>query len=117
MKCVNLKDVSTDAILKLFCDCFAEDTYYARLFVNPATRKEEMYNRFKLGIEFCAKSGISYGIETNGELAAFILCFDYIKTRNEAASVFLTSLAVQNRLMKSCQILKNCMQNFLPVHA
>ena len=72
-----LQSAHTDAVMELFCTCFAEDHYYADLFPEETTRAEEMRRRFTPSVRTCLESGLCRGVWQGESLAAFTLVFDY----------------------------------------
>ena len=72
-----LQSTHTDAVMELFCTCFAEDHYYAALFPDGETRLAEMRRRFTPSVRTCLEGGLCRGVWQGDALAAFTLVFDY----------------------------------------
>lgn len=53
MQIRQLKQENIPAVMDLLCEAFREDWYYARLFPDPATRREEMSRSFQPDVAFC----------------------------------------------------------------
>ncbi len=83
-----LKISDLEQTLDLFCECFAEDHFYARSFPDKNTRAEAMRIAFRFSIEYCLAGGFCYGIRENEKLIAFLLMFDYWKTQKKDPAVF-----------------------------
>jgi len=65
----------------LFCECFGNDPYYSKIFSNKSTREELKGPAFSSTFLFCFKKDGAYGIYKNKRLIAFLLLFDYHKTK------------------------------------
>ncbi len=89
MQLIKLSEINLDEVVSLFGDCFYDDHYYAQIFPDVSTRREEIINKFSDTINFVLKSGYCYGVKLKNELISFILCFDYTKTKTENEKQFL----------------------------
>lgn len=84
MKLKQLKRADEAAVLELFGVCFAEDTYYRRLYPDEAA----MRRAFAGSIAYCLENGLSLGVFDGDKPVAFALLLDYGQTRREQPAIF-----------------------------
>ncbi|MBQ8641580.1 MAG: GNAT family N-acetyltransferase [Clostridia bacterium] len=89
MQITSLSNRHTDIVMDLFVRCFYDDHYYAQLFPDPETRKNDMRSSFSGNISLCLAQGLSLGLWEGNELTAFLICFDYHKMLSEDEETFL----------------------------
>jgi len=65
----------------LFFECFKNDPYYLKVFSNKSTRDELKGPAFSSIFLFLLKKDCVYGIYNDKSLIAFLLLFDYHKTK------------------------------------
>jgi len=89
------------AVMELFCQCFKNDHYYAQLFTDEATREADMKKAFRGSIEYCLCFGECLGVYTDDALSAFLLTFDYNRSKVVDRSVFLDIFGGDGKHMHS----------------
>lgn len=78
-----------EKVLNLFCQCFLDDPFYTSSFPERETRSSRMRQAFRESIAYCLSTGLSLGMmDERGQLAAFLLCFDYSAARLEHPDLF-----------------------------
>lgn len=77
-----IKSSDINELLSLFINCFYDDYYYSKIFPDISSRNKQMKEKFLAPISFCVNYGEAYKITDDVEMIAFILLFDYDKTKN-----------------------------------
>ena len=80
-----------DCVIDSFCESFADNAYYGKIFPDKATRAEDMRRAFVEPIKWCIeqKEGeYCLGIFENGRLVASLLSFDYFNARRNRWKMF-----------------------------
>lgn len=85
-------------VVELFCTCFCEDHYYAKLFPDLTTRRKEMGNAFAPDILYCIQQQTCFGVYQGNDMIAFILSFDYGVTKKTNETVFKRVFSYDNSL-------------------
>jgi GNAT superfamily N-acetyltransferase len=74
----------------LFSECFGNDPYYSKVFSNKSMREELKGPAFSSIFLFLLRKDGAYGVYNNKKLIAFLLLFDYHKTKNYYKEQFET---------------------------
>jgi len=78
---VKLNEGQLNDLQCLFSECFENDPYYSNIFSNTSTREELRGATFSNILLFCINKDGAYGIYENKKLIAFLLLFNYHKTK------------------------------------
>jgi len=87
----------TAELMDLFVHCFRNDHYYISLFPGSEDIEKDMREKFYSTLEYCVVNDGAFGIYDNNSLVAFILSFDYHKTKSTNASAFKKIFSVDQK--------------------
>ena len=85
---VKLNEEQLNNLLCLFSECFKNDPYYLKIFSNTSIQEELMGLTFSNTLLFCLRKDGAYGIFEDKKLIAFLLLFNYHKTKSNHAEQF-----------------------------
>lgn len=86
---VRLKKENQDELIELFLDCFCEDPYYEKMFLNKNTIRSDMKISFQEVIEFCLNNNNVLGVfEEKENLIGFLIFFDYLEVKSKFPKIF-----------------------------
>jgi ribosomal protein S18 acetylase RimI-like enzyme len=78
----------SDQLVRLFVECFKNDSYYAEMLPNSFSNTNEISEVFAEPLLYCVDHGGAYGFKDDKGLFAFILFFDYRKVKYTDRELF-----------------------------
>lgn len=98
MKIEQINEDRIDDVIDLFVECFENDHYYKEIFSDTIDIKSDLRNNFTNAIRFCVTQEGCYGSYKDGSLLAYVLYFDYFRTKRKYNNMFLNIFNAQNEV-------------------